>query len=1373
MYTYMRSYTTDEIAHLTGIPSNKVMEVCNLLSMEGYLIFDKETNKYRLTKDRDFLKNVKKLWKQCKDDHAFEQMSGKIEDIIEFGKPLALSEKGPGAVVKDIGVPGLNIIFGKMGTGSETEEAKSEVGSKKVPGLPRGHCLLIKGAPGTGKTTLGLQIAIYLKKYRARFLTFEEDVNQLMDDLHGYIQDENKNNNPDGGWKKSDIKEVTRSLIKIRTPQAWENPDVVMEELISIFDRELPHLIVIDSISRFRDFGGDEKARQILRRLIRNLKCRRITSIFTAEERGEENPFEDYEVDGIINLQWSGDLLTLTVKKLRGLIAYKGPHSAALMGVKDLKEPKHELISEKKVKKGGFYLTAGFNVFPDISVFKDISGEVNKKEGESINIDDYRDKEEEPVKTGTPGLDELLLLPGEGKTGFRKGETILLVGSSGAGKTLLALNYMLDGFGRKNQTEKKEEKLVWINLEGGIGTLRFATGGFEDSYKGDLNHMIDDMEHKETEWRFSFVDYPPLNLDLNKIVYTLEAIRRGYGRIDRLVIDSITELERAKGGGQPAVKVFLAGLIEFLRKRKITTIFVCRADAFFRSIDKIEEQVSSLVDLIICIRNFDIHNEIHRGVYIQKARGRSHNSRVIRMIIDPERGIDIEDSGWDLENLLAGDTSNIESPRVFFKLFYENPAEEFINNKIIEDFDKIRYPGDDPKFTLVKKPSIYTEFWSFKGQFSAGHANTRVLSIPDYVISAFRDNDRLAELDKYVKSELLQNIENELALVRRYPKRRDETRTFPYIILEREIGLHDRIIDSIPCYHDYGVMVLKEPILIRNSISQHLKKFIKLLKSQTKNIGSKDDSVWVKKGCKWEKLLQMIKNINEKGDNGIDISQDQEIVSFAFPPLDKKSEFVAFFMELLWSHGGDIFKSNVKYRAEREEDEDSFKNYIKRSVFLEFIHNLPGEKEEIIETLSAEKKPDKEKDILILKEFEGRFFTYRLELKGIDIKEFKLWIKERLEKIEEPEEIKKESVLKNHSVLLLNDNLFKETIKLMLRLVHRGGVTNPIEGEFRHRAILSRNWYSRIAYLKLEKCKNCLWSYKNKCKHRTGLNKEECMKNYLLKKEEYKLLPLPLARVEFSGKDRNDQIKTCYLYRSVTCLTCWSLVMLKNALSPEIGGNFIESMNSPDYYEERLRNRFGMPVTQMEMKKEKFRDFDPDSYAILSRIWENGVKNDDTLDENKNSTEYTYVYRDFIDSLEESESPVLFFEKHKDHFDRRIFFAKVRQSRTAFYQLEEALHFQLKQLFIEDPYAREERIHKDLDIYNETKAACKEDQYDTDPDSNKPIIKESDRWEKCLNKITHEFRMHVIFELLSYFYHEHLTGAEAREEKAKVPTGEG
>jgi hypothetical protein len=122
------------------------------------------------------------------------------------------------------------------------------------------------------------------------------------------------------------------------------------------------------------------------------------------------------------------------------------------------------------------------------------------------------------------------------------------------------------------------------------------------------------------------------------------------------------------------------------------------------------------------------------------------------------------------------------------------------------------------------------------------------------------------------------------------------------------------------------------------------------------------------------------------------------------------------------------------------------------------------------------------------------------------------------------------------------------------------------------------------------------------------MEKRRCITLSPLEEDDYKLLPLPLSKIVLKGKKKYGKIKETLYYRSVTCLTYWSLVMLSNALSPEIGGNFIESMNAPDYQEERLKSKAGMPVTNIELKKERFKEFDPPSYSIFGRILDNSFK---------------------------------------------------------------------------------------------------------------------------------------------------------------------
>jgi hypothetical protein len=248
-----------------------------------------------------------------------------------------------------------------------------------------------------------------------------------------------------------------------------------------------------------------------------------------------------------------------------------------------------------------------------------------------------------------------------------------------------------------------------------------------------------------------------------------------------------------------------------------------------------------------------------------------------------------------------------------------------------------------------------------------------------------------------------------------------------------------------------------------------------------------------------------------------------------------------------------------------------------------------------------------------------------------------------------------------------------------------------------------------------------------------------------------------------------------YYYRSSTCVTYWSLVMLNNALSPEIGGNFIESMNAPEYYERRLRYRLGMPVMNWELKKEKFFDFHPQSYAIFQKTMDNGERNRRLIkrlrkiqnqeppetDEQKIEREkeikeriawdWAFVDDECLKAFSPGE-PIKFIEKDGKSLPQEerdinafMFYPKVRQTRTAFYQVEQALHFQLKQLFNRDTAARERALYNGFSIFDRVKRLCA---------VNQDCQEKMEGWDKHLAIIEREFRTHVVFELLTYFYHK-------------------
>jgi len=885
---------------------------------------------------------------------------------------------------------------------------------------------------------------------------------------------------------------------------------------------------------------------------------------------------------------------------------------------------------------------------------------------------------------------------------------------------------------------------------------------------------------------------------LNKILYLLAALHKKY-KIDRLVIDSITELERAKSGAQPEVKVFLAGLIQFLRDRKITTMFICRSDTFFRSIDKIEEQVLSLVDLIICIRNFDMRNQIHKGVYIQKARGRNHNSKIMRMTIDSREGIDIEDSGWDVEYLLAGDTSNIQPPRVFFKLFYENPAEEFINDAIIKDFDIDRYPGDEPIFRGVRKSSIHTEFWSFRGQYSAGHANTRVLSIADHVISAFRDNNRLTQLKHYVKGELIKNIEDDPYLLRLFDldtqseKKEQDAIKAGEDTSEKRLGLKYKI-DAIPSYRDFGVMVYRGSVSQENSkpevndrpnsteqpgkksrrksegknrnLPEYLK-YLEQLSGTAKAMHNQynEDAGWLGKEEKgeflkaytWQNLVEWIKTYNGGGNGDNDIPK----YAFAFPPLDNKSEFIAFFMELLWSFGGDIYDIPIY-------EEYSIANYRRRSkeiIRSRILFDL-HECADILENKSEKQGNDSdrkgEKGFTFFLEslknreniyelLEEKFKRYGIAKERIVFSDFIDWI------VEISNDTERYVGQTLEPVMNWNSPSFKTTINLILRLIYEAKVINPIHGDYRKDSVLSRHWYS---HLSIDKMKKKMREEKERWKGCPAADtppremEDEGEDNF-----EKKLLPLPLAEIAINEKHS--------YYRSVSCHTYWCLVMLEDALSPEIGGNFIESLLASEYYKWRLSMEAGMPVVNPELSKQEYIDINPDAYALVKRIVDNGVIHEDlnsalskSLKGNgediKNilyKNDHAYVRFDLLkkigDKAEKEKAKkeleeIAFDDNVKKSLSKRMFYPKYRQTRVGFYHIEQALHQRIREILMLEVKKRKPQSLGEMQTLLAEHLEVKME-----------LEEASDTLDNfVLEEVINEFRLHAILELLVSFYLE-------------------
>ena len=183
-------------------------------------------------------------------------------------------------------------------------------------GIPETYSMLVDGGPGTGKTVFGLQfVNESLEDGRpAVIVSFNESPDQLIAeamrfgwDLQGYVEN-------------GTLRFVYPSEPTSSDEHLWQIRDAV--ESIGAGS------MVFDGISHIKTaFCGSANVREYIHSLIRYLKYRRVTSLFTSEV---ENVFSfeipdagtSFLVDGIVSLRYirkeSGLRKLLLILKMRG-----------------------------------------------------------------------------------------------------------------------------------------------------------------------------------------------------------------------------------------------------------------------------------------------------------------------------------------------------------------------------------------------------------------------------------------------------------------------------------------------------------------------------------------------------------------------------------------------------------------------------------------------------------------------------------------------------------------------------------------------------------------------------------------------------------------------------------------------------------------------------------------------------------------------------------------------------------------------------------------------------------------------------------------------------------------------------------------------
>jgi circadian clock protein KaiC len=233
------------------------------------------------------------------------------------------------------------------------------------------------------------------------------------------------------------------------------------------------------------------------------------------------------------------------------------------------------------------------------------------------------------LSMGIPELDEML------GGGIPEGDSLLIAGSSGTGKSLLATQFIAAGLSRG---------------ESGIVAI------FEErpeEYAGRAGSFGLDLETPLRNGNLEVIYLRPLDLSVDEAMQEiLDAIKRTNAR--RLVIDSLAGFEMALAPGfRTDFRESLYRMIFALTGIGVTILSTLEMEESFTELPFSTFSISFLTDDIIRLRYVEIDGQLRKILMVIKMRGGAHSKEIREYEITP-RGLAIGERLTGYDHVITG-----------------------------------------------------------------------------------------------------------------------------------------------------------------------------------------------------------------------------------------------------------------------------------------------------------------------------------------------------------------------------------------------------------------------------------------------------------------------------------------------------------------------------------------------------------------------------------------------------------------------------------------------------------------------------------------------------------------------------------------------
>lgn len=483
-----------------------------------------------------------------------------------------MSEQGKVTIGKLLtGVPGLDDVMGG--------------------GIPEYSFNIIAGPPGSGKTTLAHQI-MFANATPERPALYFTVLGEPALKMLRYQQQ----------FDFFDAAKLSGAIRFINLSETVLKSDLntVMEEIIREVEATSPSIVMVDSfrtvVRKVRSASSNEMILQgFVQRLALTLTSWQATTFLIGEYvEGEMRDNPVFTVaDGLLWLSQVAErnsiVRKMQVMKSRGQASVPGLHTFRIN-------------------------SAGLQIFP--RTFGLTGRRFSPVEGRRLS-------------TGIPALDEMM------HGGVPEGDSLLITGSSGTGKSVIATQFIAEG------AKRGEPGIIAVFEERPM------------EYVARARSLGIDLETPQEEGMIHVLYLRPLDLSVDETLHELlDTVKKTGAK--RVVIDSLAGFEMALAPAfRPDFRESLYRMIGALSSAGVTVLSTIEVSESFTDLLITPHAISFLTDDIIRLRYIEVEGQLRKALIVIKMRGGNH-SKDIREYEITSSGVQIGERLQGYQRLITG-----------------------------------------------------------------------------------------------------------------------------------------------------------------------------------------------------------------------------------------------------------------------------------------------------------------------------------------------------------------------------------------------------------------------------------------------------------------------------------------------------------------------------------------------------------------------------------------------------------------------------------------------------------------------------------------------------------------------------------------------